>query len=54
MWDCFEDAEGSKIATYINGWITFLIICSAIIAVSEIIPSIHNKSQDKTWKAFEQ
>jgi len=52
LWDCFEDAEGSKIATYVNGWIMFLIICSAIIAVVETIPSIH-KSQDKTWKAFE-
>ena len=48
VWDLFEDTEGSKVSSYINFWIMFLIVCSAIVAVVETIPSIH-KSQEELW-----
>lgn len=42
----------AQVSTYINYWIMFLIICSAIVAVVETIPSIH-KSQEDLWFGLE-
>jgi len=52
VWDVFEDTEGSQLSSYINYWIMLLIICSAIVAILETIPSIH-KAYEKIWFAFE-
>lgn len=41
VWDIFEDTDGSQVSSYINFWIMLLIVCSAIVAVVETIPSIH-------------
>jgi hypothetical protein len=52
VWDAFEDTEGSKLSSYINFYVMFLIICSAVVAVVETIPSIH-KSQSDVWFLLE-
>jgi len=52
IWDCFEAPEKSKLSNFVNGWIMILIVCSAVIAVVETIPSIH-KTHLSLWEGCE-
>jgi len=45
VWKTFEDPECASMALYMNIFVLFLILSSAVVAVIETIPGLHNRTK---------
>jgi len=52
VWSIFEEPDQSLLGAYVNIWVLFLIMTSAVVTCVETIPGMHK--QDKiVWLSFE-